>query len=125
MSYGFFSHYPQSQGSIHITSADDVYAAPVFDSGFLSNPADIAPLMWAYKKVREIGRRMVTFTGEIPSTHPPFPPGSAAVCITAYDPNVKDIVYSASDDEILENFLRGVVGTGWHGSYVNTLWVAD
>ena len=119
MSYGFFSHYPKSRGSIHITSADDVYAAPDFNTGFLSHPADIAPLMWGYKKIREIGRRMVTFRGEIPETHPPFPPGSAAACINAYNPNITDIVYSTEDDKILENYLRGIVGTGWHGSYVH------
>lgn len=36
----------------------DPHTAPSFDSGFLNNKADIAPLRWGYKKTREIARRM-------------------------------------------------------------------
>lgn len=121
MSMGFFSHYPQSRGSIHITSRGDVYAPPVFTTGFLSHPADIAPLMWGYKKLREIVRRMVSFRGEVAETHPPFSPESAAVCIDDYDPNIQDIIYSSEDDQVLEHYLRGTVGTTWHSMYSNTL----
>jgi alcohol oxidase len=118
---GFFSHYPLSRGSIHITSADDVYASPDFNTGFFSNSADIAPLIWAYKKGREIVRRMDCFRGEVCQTHPPFPPESAAACLDAYDPDVKDIAYSEADDEILNTWIRGLVGTTWHPMYVHTL----
>ena len=68
ISLGFFSLYPHSRGSIHITSADDVYAPSDFNAGTFTHPADIAPLIWAYKKFREIARRMVCFRGEIALT---------------------------------------------------------
>jgi alcohol oxidase len=100
---------------IHITSANDIYAAPNFNTGFLSHPADIPTLIWGYKKLREILRWMTTFRAEIPATHPPFPPESAAAPINHYDLNLKDIEYSSEDDKILENWIRGMaMGTTWH-----------
>ena len=117
---GFWNHYPQARGSIHITSIDDIYAAPEFNAGFLSHPADIPTLIWGYKKFREIIRRMVSFRAEIPETHPPFPPESASACIDHSDPNLKDIEYSLEDDRILENWIRDVMGTTWHSMYFQT-----
>ena len=105
------------RGSIHITSAGDVYAAPEFNAGFLSNPADLPTLIWGYKKAREVIRRMTSFRSEICETHPPFPQGSPAACLDHYDPDVKDVVYSEQDDQILENFIRDNVGTTWHSMY--------
>ena len=117
MSLGVFTLYPLSRGSIHVTSAVDVYAHPDFNAGALSHPADIAPLIWAYKKIREISRRMVSFRGELAETHPPYPAGSAAACIDAYDPNVKDIVYSEEDEKILEQYIRQSVATTFHSMF--------
>ena len=42
---------------IHIKSANP-YVEPFFDSGFMNNKADFAPIRWSYKKTREVARRM-------------------------------------------------------------------
>ena len=42
---------------IHIKSANP-YVDPFFDSGFMNNKADFAPIRWSYKKTREVARRM-------------------------------------------------------------------
>ena len=34
--YTYFVEYPESTGHLHITSGEDVYAAPDFDAGFLT-----------------------------------------------------------------------------------------
>ncbi|KAG8716985.1 hypothetical protein FRC08_008397 [Ceratobasidium sp. 394] len=74
-----YLEYPFSRGSIHITSGDP-YVDPVFDSGFLNHEADIAPIRWSYKKVREVARRMDAYRGELTSLHPHFHPDSPAAC---------------------------------------------
>lgn len=74
-----YLEYPFSRGSIHITSGDP-YADPIFDSGFLNHEADIAPIRWSYKKVREVARRMDAYRGELTSLHPHFHPDSPAAC---------------------------------------------
>ncbi|GAB1518032.1 hypothetical protein RhiTH_001090 [Rhizoctonia solani] len=80
---GFFGdhtlEYPFSRGSIHISSSDP-YADPIFDSGFLNHEADVAPIRWSYKKVREVARRMDAYRGELTSLHPHFHPDSPAAC---------------------------------------------
>jgi alcohol oxidase len=108
--------YPFSRGSIHITSSD-IHSPPAFDAGFLSHPADLAPQVWAYKTMREITRRMPSFRGEIEATHPQFPRGSMAACISSYTPFVKDVVYSSKDNETIEHWVRSKVETTWHSSY--------
>lgn len=42
---------------IHVKSANP-YVEPFFDSGFMNNKADFAPIRWSYKVTREIARRM-------------------------------------------------------------------
>lgn len=107
-------------GYIHITSKD-VYAAPDFDAGFLSHPADLPPQVWAYKKLREIMRRMRCCRGECASTHPPFPVGFAAACRDKFDPNetFQDIQYTEEDDRAIEQWVRSNVETSWHSMYVS------
>jgi alcohol oxidase len=59
--------------------------------------------------MREICRRMPSYRGEIPSGHPRFPEGSAAVCgetTGAVDLNAPDITYTAEDDEAIDKFNR-------------------
>ena len=46
-----------TSGQIHIQSANP-YVEPFFDSGFMNNKADFAPIRWSYKKTREVARRM-------------------------------------------------------------------
>lgn len=57
--YDRFSYleYPASRGKIHVTSPNP-YVEPFFDSGFMNNKADFAPIRWGYKKTREVARRM-------------------------------------------------------------------
>lgn len=52
-----YLEYPASRGRIHITSQSP-YVEPTFDSGFMNNKADFAPIRWCYKRTREIARRM-------------------------------------------------------------------
>ena len=52
-----YLEYPASRGKIHIKSTNP-YVEPFFDSGFMNNKADFAPIRWSYKKTREVARRM-------------------------------------------------------------------
>lgn len=113
-----FSVYPYSRGHIHINSPkiDD---GVNFTTGFFADAdnVDIKKHVWAYKKQREIMRRMKTYRGEVASTHPPFNSKSAAAPVTLKAPlpdNVADIKYTPEDDKILETYLRSAVGTTWH-----------
>ncbi|KAG0694895.1 GMC oxidoreductase-domain-containing protein [Suillus ampliporus] len=88
-----------------------------FTTGYLDDPSDIVPLNFGYKKLREIYRRMSSYRGEIPAFHPRFPEGSAAVCGEATGPvdlNAPDIIYTAKDDEAIEQFHRDYMQTTWH-----------
>ncbi|KAH9475048.1 Alcohol oxidase 1 [Psilocybe cubensis] len=135
--------YPASRGKIHISSPDP-YKAPFFDSGFMNNKADFAPIRWSYKKTREIARRMDAFRGELTSHHPRFHPASPAACRdidirTAKEmlPNGftvgihmgtwhkpgdvfnaekvhEDIVYSEEDDKAIDEWIADHVETTWH-----------
>ena len=72
--------------------------------------ADVRPLMWAYKFVREIAHRMPHFRGEPAPLHPAFAPDSAAAVVGHADgPVALDaprIKYSEEDDRALEAFVR-------------------
>ena len=115
-----FTPYPYSRGHLHITSTD--LDAPLdFATGFFADKGDvdIKKLVWAYKKQREIVRRMDIYRGESAALHPPFAAGSdAAVTQEPLDgpppEDVPDIVYTAEDDAVLEQWLRDNVGTTWH-----------
>ncbi|TLS31203.1 hypothetical protein PpBr36_02177 [Pyricularia pennisetigena] len=66
-----FLEYPFSRGYTHIKSADP-YAAPDFDTGFMSDERDMAPMVWGYIKSRETARRMDAYAGEVQNMHPFF-----------------------------------------------------
>lgn len=113
-----FTAYPLSRGSIHITGPESS-DKPNFTTGFFSDAqnVDIKKHVWAYKKHREIFRRMETYRGEVAALHPPFPPNSSAAPVKLDDKPptyVTDIEYTAEDDKIIENWLRGRVETTWH-----------
>jgi alcohol oxidase len=72
-----FLEYPFSRGSVNIRSASP-YENPDFDSGFMNHKADMAPMVWAYKKSRETARRMSAFAGEVTSLHPHYKHNSPA-----------------------------------------------
>lgn len=112
-----FTVYPYSRGHIHITGPE--ISDPIdFETGFLSDPddVDIKMSLWAYKKQREILRRMEVYRGEWAPGHPPFPVTSlaASVEVDRAVQDVKDIEYSPEDDAIIEQWLRKNVGTTWH-----------
>lgn len=87
-----------------------------FQTGFFLDPVDITKHVWAYKKQREIVRRMATYRGELAVGHPPFPVGSDAACITIDKPptNVQNLTYTAEDDAIIRQWLIQNVGSTWH-----------
>ncbi|KAH9046734.1 alcohol oxidase-like protein [Lactarius hengduanensis] len=115
---GTFTEYPIARGHVHITHADDVSAPADFVPGYLESKADVQPLTWGYKFMREIARRMPHFRGEPPVLHPSFTPsGPAAVVAHAEGPVSFDaprIVYSEEDERALEVFVRAMVATTWH-----------
>lgn len=115
LSVSTFSVYPYSRGHVHINSSNP--SDPIdFQTGFFTDPIDITKLVWAYKKQREIMRRMDVYRGELSIGHPSFPAGSAAALVTLDKPltNVEDINYTAEDDAIIREFLVKNVGTTWH-----------
>ncbi|KAJ7606649.1 hypothetical protein FB45DRAFT_1068331 [Roridomyces roridus] len=113
----FYLCYPKSRGYLHISSSDPL-EAPDFQAGYLSSPAELAALRWAYKKSREIARRLSFFRGALPPTHPNFnPESSAAAAILETSPvslEAPKIVYSKDDDEAIDTYLRQSVQTTWH-----------
>ncbi|KAK0231261.1 GMC oxidoreductase-domain-containing protein, partial [Armillaria fumosa] len=138
-----YLEYPASRGKIHIKSQNP-YQEPFFDSGFMNNKADFAPIRWSYKKTREIARRMDAFRGELTSHHPHFHPASPAAAKDidirtakellpngftvgihmgtwhkpgeAYDANKVhgDIQYSEEDDKAIDDWVSDHVETTWH-----------
>ncbi|KAJ3767607.1 GMC oxidoreductase-domain-containing protein [Lentinula raphanica] len=123
---------------------DVPYKAPTFDSGFMNNKADFAPIRWSYKKTREVARRMDAFRGELTSHHPHFHPASPAACkdidiktakqiypdgLTVgihmgtwhkpgdeYNASMvhEDIKYTKEDDDAIDNWVADHVETTWH-----------
>ncbi|KAI0751823.1 alcohol oxidase [Daedaleopsis nitida] len=138
-----YLEYPASRGKIHIKSPNP-YIDPFFDSGFMNNKADFAPLRWSYKKTREVARRMDAFRGDLTSHHPHFHPASPAACqdidvktakeiypngLTVgihmgtwhrpsdpYDASKvhEDIKYTKEDDAAIDDWIADHVETTWH-----------
>ncbi|KAG2757782.1 GMC oxidoreductase [Suillus brevipes Sb2] len=109
--------YPVSVGSVHIKLGENGKEDVDFTTGYLDDPSDIVPLNFGYKKLREIYRRMPSYRGEVAAFHPRFPEGSAAVCGEVAGPvdlNAPDIIYTAEDDEAIEQFHRDNMQTTWH-----------
>ena len=124
---GCYTGYPYSRGSIHITGKS-VYDPPAFETGFLSDKddLDLKAQIWAYKRQREICRRLSTYRGELPLGHPKFSAESAAALVsfenglppelqsTRDHSRIHDIQYSAEDDEAIARFVRENLNTTWH-----------
>jgi alcohol oxidase len=75
----------------------------------IPSPADVVILRWAYKHVREIGRRMEFYRGDVQVGHPNFPEGSQAATQPAGTPveiSTSKIVYSKEDDDAIDEFHR-------------------
>lgn len=80
----------------------------------------MATQVWAYKKQREVVRRMKTYRGEISDRHPQFPPGSKATnsYIEGQPPvskTAEHTEYSAEDEKAIEQWIRQYMTTCWHG----------
>ncbi|KAG1874709.1 GMC oxidoreductase-domain-containing protein [Suillus subalutaceus] len=117
MTASYYTLYPVSVGSVHIKVTENGKEGMDFTTGFLDDPSDIVPLDFGYKKTREIFRRMTSYRGEVAAGHPDFPEGSAAACREASGPvdlHAPDIVYTAEDDEAINQFHRNIVQTAWH-----------
>ncbi|KAH7915215.1 GMC oxidoreductase-domain-containing protein [Hygrophoropsis aurantiaca] len=113
----YYLCYPDSIGSVHITSGDNPHTPQRFYSGFLDSPSDLAILRLAYKRMREWIRRMPSYRGEYQPLHPVFPEGSAAACKESNGPaaiDSPDIVYTAEDDKAIETFHREIITSARH-----------
>lgn len=121
---GCYSAYPYSRGSIHITSKD-ANEPPSFSTGFLSHPADIKMLLWAYKKQREIFRRTNCYDGELPFRQPQFRECSKAIAPKEQSSKVRfqsmqerrDLPlfeYDSEDDAAIEETIRDNMVSTWH-----------
>ncbi|KAH7320772.1 hypothetical protein B0I35DRAFT_427718 [Stachybotrys elegans] len=111
-----FTTHPYSYGHVHITgpSLDDPLD---FHTGIFKNPLDCKCLMWAFKKQREIIRRLDCYRGELEIAHPVYSEISNARSIKLDAPlprPVKDIEYTAEDDAVLEAWLYKTVANAWH-----------
>ncbi|KAI3607646.1 dna replication factor c subunit [Moniliophthora roreri] len=117
-SIAYYTEYPISTGRVHIKAAQDPYAPPDFEPGFLNElAADLHVLRWTYKHMREIARRMKLYRGEIPSHHPHFPIGSAATTGKRIGPDAMNsvpIAYTDEDNKAIDDFHRRTVETTWH-----------
>ncbi|KAJ7067084.1 GMC oxidoreductase-domain-containing protein [Mycena amicta] len=112
----YYTEYPTSLGRTHIKSSDPFTPLEV-EPGFLDKEEDVAVLRWAYKWGREMARRMDAYRGEFEPDHPNFPVDGQAKCGPAEGPvpiDAPDIIYSAEDDEAIDEYHRATVGTTWH-----------
>lgn len=118
ITFGTYTGYPYSRGSIHITSKEDVLNGYDFDAGYLNHPSDLKKQVWAYKMSREIGRRLPYYKGELELGHPKFKEGSKAALptgkVSAVDINSAKLEYSKEDDAAIEDWIRGNLNTTWH-----------
>ncbi|GAA95024.1 uncharacterized protein L969DRAFT_95999 [Mixia osmundae IAM 14324] len=115
---GLVMLHPQSSGSIHIRSTDPAVPA-VFDAGYLSCEQDMEVAIWAYKKSREIMRRLPAYRGEAAAFHPRFPDHSTARCMSldVDGPAQKAegmLEYSSEDDDIIAEWVRATISTTAH-----------
>ncbi|KAF9245021.1 GMC oxidoreductase-domain-containing protein [Melanogaster broomeanus] len=113
----YYLCYPESVGSIHITSAYDPHEPPAFVSSFLDNACDVAIFRLAYKRMREWIRRMPHYRGEFQPRQPVFPEGSAAACKEHDGPvpiDAPDIVYTTEDDKAIEDFHKEIITSARH-----------
>ncbi|RYP12343.1 hypothetical protein DL765_007389 [Monosporascus sp. GIB2] len=94
-------------------------------TGYLSDKHgfDMKAQIWAYKKQREVIRRMAIHRGEVSYRHPTFPPGSKAAYVLETDEDgtplapsaLKNLEYAPEDDAAIEDWIRHNITTCWHG----------
>lgn len=84
---------------------------------YFVSPADVVTLRWAYKRVRELARRMKYYRGELVVGHPQFSKNSPAAVGNETGPIALDaprIQYSAEDDAVIDEYHKQNVETTWH-----------
>lgn len=88
--------------------------------------------VWAYKKQREIARRLSTYRGALEAGHPKFPAGSKASLVdenggcNGSGRDLPPIEYGKDDDKAIEQWIRENLNTTWHSSEYepNARWLA-
>jgi choline dehydrogenase-like flavoprotein len=91
-----------------------------FDPGLFSddNNIDLLTCRWAYKKQREVARRMNIFRGEFEDKIPAFSADSEAKAkqydASAPQDTIADIEYTEDDDAMIDQFIKKRVSTPWH-----------
>ncbi|KAG8744529.1 hypothetical protein FRC10_009981 [Ceratobasidium sp. 414] len=114
---GNFTTRSVSRGYMHISSAD-LYAPPELEFGVFDHKADVDVHIWAYKKAREIARRMPHYRGEYAPLHPKFPESSAAACMKLDSPlqasDISNIECTEADNAAIEAHIREIGETSWH-----------
>jgi len=114
---GAIMSYPLATGRVHITGGLDPHGNLDFHPGYMDELADLVTFRWAYKRNRELARRMKFYRGEVLSSHPRFSKGSAAEIQSSALPvatTAPDIVYTKEDDEAIDRFNREIASTAWH-----------
>ncbi|KAF3904475.1 hypothetical protein AA313_de0202255 [Arthrobotrys entomopaga] len=109
-----FTSYPYARGSVHITgrNAGDKLD---FNTGFLSNAFDVEALVQAYKRQRELVRRMKNFAGpEGIILGPKFPETGKAFKWDWPTENGALTPYTEEDEEAIREFVRNNTATTWH-----------
>ncbi|KAI0024955.1 alcohol oxidase-like protein [Xylariomycetidae sp. FL0641] len=116
-SLGLYNAYPYSRGHVHITGPRPDDPAD-FETGFLADDdqLDLKMHIWAYKKQREVARRMGICLGEAEGQTPRFASDSkAAVAEPALAGDEHWMKYSADDDAAIGDWVRENITTCWHG----------
>lgn len=75
----------------------------------LHSPADMEFQVFAYKRCRELARRMACFRGEHPAQRAEWPAGSAADLANVTLPvpaDAPDIQYTEEDNNAIRGFVR-------------------
>ncbi|KIW99033.1 uncharacterized protein Z519_00696 [Cladophialophora bantiana CBS 173.52] len=122
---GNYIPYPRSRGYVHITRKD-VDAPLEISTGFFEGAGDVDldVHVWAYKRTREIARRLNSYRGEATIGHPTFAASSKAALVALdtsaaaeaakHGKQLEDLEYSAEDDEAIKACIRERVATAWH-----------
>ncbi|EIM80090.1 alcohol oxidase-like protein [Stereum hirsutum FP-91666 SS1] len=113
----FRQNHPESIGKIHITSSDPS-TPQKFEPMWMSEPADMELLVWAYKHSRETARRMPCYRGEFKPNHPEFAQGSDAyikdVEMGPVPIDAPPIVYTKEDNEAIRTAIKKFISGCWH-----------
>ncbi|KAI0693654.1 GMC oxidoreductase-domain-containing protein [Cytidiella melzeri] len=113
----YFLKHPSARGFVHIRSGTDPTVPAEFETGFLKPKDDLELLIYAYKRSREIARRMPCYRGEHLPGHPQFDETSSARCSGDSQPvpiDAPDIDYTEEDEKAIDAYTRKFVATTWH-----------